>query len=286
MGLKQYKNQHFLKHFFLWFWCATRSRRFLKSFTCVHVPQILAGTASTFSALDLYSFVISARKRPLRSLPPSDVPPVISVCAQVSDDGRQINRTHRGQLADGCVYKCAWPRRMWGVCPECSEPRRDVLTRSSHRTNMPLHLMTRTVTFVRHWLHIRGPISFAGSDVLISSSQMRLKEKERCFSASLFTVISISGSVVQVQAHQHTKQCSDSNSCNWQFGGGDLLYQFGNLAGPGVRASSEEPAERWAAALLCDNKEWFDFIRLQKIHSQLHKQTAMNKKVESGHLWF
>ncbi len=175
--------------------------------------------------------------------------------------------------------------------------------------------MTRTVTFVQHWLHIRGLISSGEvwhSDFLITERnprQRRLKEGwtggkgERNVIKVMFSLFFCRKfqsihchidlePIIQAQAHQHTKQCSESNFCNWQFHRGDLFHQFWNLAHPegGQLCFTQRAMERSVTALLCgykENKETcFSLIWLQKVLVRsdfmmgLHKQTALNTRIE------
>lgn len=172
--------------------------------------------------------------------------------------------------------------------------------------------MTRTVTFVRHWLHIRGPISSGWvwhSDFLITDIPDREDRKNKgdgeegegnvvkvMFFHPKFKSIHCHidlKPVIQAQAHQHTKQCSESNFCNWQFHRADLFHQFRNLARPKGRKQlrlTERAVVRSAATLLCDykdNKEtccgfiWLHTVLVRSDFMMwLHKQIALNKNGE------
>lgn len=178
--------------------------------------------------------------------------------------------------------------------------------------------MTRTVAFVQHWLHIRGPISSGEvwhSDFLITERNPRQRRRKEWWTGGKRegNVVKVMFSlffrpkfqsihchidlepIVQAQAHQHTKQCSESNFCNWQFHRGDLFHQFRNLAHPegGEQLCfTERAVERSVSTLLYgykDNKEMcFSLIWLQKVLVRsdfmmwLHKQTQEWRDVHTS----
>jgi len=110
-------------------------------------------------------------------------------------------------------------------------------------------------------------LALVESDILIPSSQTEVPDREDGKNEgemffhpefkSILCHIDLKP-IIQAQAHQHTKQCSETNFCDWQFHRGDLFHQFRNLARPEGRKwlhLTEGAAERSVTALLCDYKD-------------------------------